>query len=116
MGLCSIGAEALIWTCARLGPRQYLGTCLVGAEALFGPMLNWGRGVDFGVRPVGAEAQFGHTLNWMNSPVPGANAGSRPSISNEMYTGPLPIIVRTSSIRGVRDLYQHSWALTTRKP
>jgi len=49
-------------------------------------------------------------------PVPGANAGSNPSISKDIYTGPLPICCRTSSIKGTRDLCQQSWARTSLKP
>lgn len=46
-------------------------------------------------------------------PVPGAKAGSSPSMSNDIYTGLSPIISRTSLIRGARDLCQHSSAITT---
>ena len=49
-------------------------------------------------------------------PVPGANAGSNPSISKDIYTGPLPICCRTSSIKGTRDLCQQSLARTSLKP
>lgn len=49
-------------------------------------------------------------------PVPGAKAGSSPSMSNDIYTGLSPIISRTSLIRGARDLCQHSSAITTRNP
>lgn len=49
-------------------------------------------------------------------PVPGAYAGSSPSISKLMYTGLSPICFRTSAISGTRDLLQHSSAGTTRKP
>lgn len=49
-------------------------------------------------------------------PVPGAKAGSSPSMSNDIYTGLSPIISRTSLIRGAMDLCQHSSAITTRNP
>ena len=49
-------------------------------------------------------------------PVPGAMAGSRASMSNEMYTGLSPICSLTSAIRETRDWLKMLCIRTTLKP
>ena len=69
------------------------------------------------VAPFGAaERRMSTNPVAIGVPVPGAKAGSRPSMSKLMYTGPSPSWLRSSAISGVSDLCQHSSACTTLNP